>query len=190
MNTSGSETDRSIDPGRGTWIAIGIAVGIVIAAAIPYLAIWGLGSLSRAWQSLSAAGARGRLFTGALILGALLGTAVHEGIHALTWMLAGRLGRADISFGINRKALSPFAHAKVPLPSRAYRIGTAMPGLVMGVVPMSVAFAFDLPVLMIFGTFYLVLAAGDMVVLYLLRGVPGHATIQDHPTRWGCTVVA
>jgi hypothetical protein len=105
-------------------------------------------------------------------------------------MIAGGLHWADIAFGVNWQVLAPFAHAKVPLALRAYRIGAAMPGIVTGLLPVFVAIALGLPSLFLFGTCFLVLASGDALILWLVRDVPGDALVEDHPSRFGCRIVS
>ena len=41
-----------------------------------------------------------------------------------------------------------------------------------------------------FGFLMLVAAAGDVLILWVLRGVPPRAWVQDHPRQVGCLVVA
>src|SRR5512133_3431690 len=63
------------------------------------------------------------------------GIVVHELIHAVSWTVFGRLPRSAIHFGIDKKTLSPYAHCKEPLAVNSYRLGTLMPGLLMGILP-------------------------------------------------------
>jgi hypothetical protein len=171
---------RSLDPAKGN--LVGLAVFFVLAAGVmgPYLLLWGPGSLLLAWRDLSGWLAAVVVFAGLI---------VHEAIHGVTWLLAGRLGRSDISFGINWTALAPFAHAKVPLRAGAYRVGAAMPAVSLGLVPGLVGALFELPLVACFGAIFLGIAAGDVIVLVLLRSVPRDTLVLDHPTRWGCDVL-
>lgn len=112
---------------------------------------------------------------------------IHEGLHALGWGLIGRTGWKNMEFGI--QSLTPYAHCTVAMPARAYRIGAALPGLVLGVVPGIVSFFNGSGWLMVYGAFMLLAAAGDVMVLWLLRGVPASALVQDHPSEAGCQVI-
>jgi hypothetical protein len=40
----------------------------------------------------------------------------------------------------------------------------------------------------VYGVIFLIAAAGDFIVLWVLRGVPGDVLVEDHPTRAGCYV--
>lgn len=113
---------------------------------------------------------------------------LHEIIHAVTWMIAGGVSRRDISFGFAWKALSPYAHVAVPIPARAYRIGTAMPGLLTGVVPAVAALVCASGPLMLVGAMLIAGAVGDAIVLWVIRAVPGDALVLDHPSAAGCFV--
>lgn len=113
---------------------------------------------------------------------------VHEAIHAITWVLAAGVGWHSISFGFAWKALSPYAHVDVPIPARAYRIGTAMPGLLTGVVPGLVALLLASGPLMLVSAMLIAGAVGDAIVLWVIRDVPGDVAVLDHPTAAGCYV--
>jgi hypothetical protein len=179
--TEDATKDCSIDPSKGSRIGLALVSGLVVACCIPYVAIWGLKPLLLAWD---------RLNVFVVIAAVIVGLVLHEAIHGFTWMLAGRLRASDIAFGMNWRLLSPSAHAKVPLKARAYRIGTVMPCLVLGIGPLIVGTAVGAPGAVFFGTGFVALAAGDLLVLFLLRKEPHDALVQDHPTRWGCAVVA
>ena len=173
--------DRSIDPVGAIWLAIGSVLSLLGAAIAPYLALHGSEPLLTAWDQLS-------LWMFVAVL--LVGSAAHEGLHALTWLVAGKLRYSDLRFGINWRTLAPFAHSRAPLPVNAYRIGVVMPGLVLGLVPVVMGTALGWPLLTLFAAILLAAAAGDLVVLFLLRHDRSPVMVQDHPTRWGCTIVA
>src|SRR5688572_1909083 len=56
---------------------------------------------------------------------------VHEGLHALAW--GAFAGYRNIKFGF--KEMTPYTHCIVPMPAWAYRLGGALPGVVLGVIP-------------------------------------------------------
>jgi hypothetical protein len=59
----------------------------------------------------------------------------HEGLHAVGWVIFGRLSWQDVSFGLDRKTLSPYTHVNAPMPAAAYRGGALLPGVVTGLLP-------------------------------------------------------
>ena len=91
--------------------------------------------------------------------------------------------------GFQWKVLTPYAHCTVPMPARPYRIGAAVPGIALGIVPIAAATALGNGPLLAFGLFFLLAAGGDALILWLLRDVPGDRLVEDHPTRAGCYVL-
>lgn len=118
----------------------------------------------------------------------VVGAVVHELLHALGWILFGRLPRSAVEIGVKWKLLTPYAHSRQPMPVSGYRWGTALPGLLMGILPSSLAVIAGSGPLLLFGTFFTVVAGGDFLVLWLLREVPKRALVEDHPSRVGCVV--
>lgn len=160
---------------------IGAAALPVAFAPVPlHAALWG-------WESfhlrLIVAAA---LFVPATILGVLL----HEGLHALGFILLGGAPRKRIRFGIDRETLSPFAGCSAPMGIGAYRASVALPALVLGGVPLAAGLAAGLGWLTAWGCWMLALAGGDAAALWAARRVPAGARVLDHPGRVGCRVVA
>jgi hypothetical protein len=121
----------------------------------------------------------------ALVLG---GVVAHEGLHGIAWRWASGLPASAISFGVQWKTLTPYAHASAPMRARAYRIGAAAPGVVLGLVPALVGLAMGWGLAFAFGVFFTFAAGGDALILWLLRGVPSDTHVSDHPTHAGCLV--
>jgi hypothetical protein len=115
-----------------------------------------------------------------------VGVVAHEAVHGLGWMVAGRVPFRAMRFGF--RSLTPFAHCTVPLPARAYRIGIAAPGVLVGLLPALLGTTLSVGGLAAFGWLLTGTAGGDLLVLWLLRGVPPGAMVEDHPTRAGCLV--
>ena len=85
----------------------------------------------------------------------VIGIFVHEFIHGLTWALAAKIGFANIKFGFQLKTLTPYAHCKLPMKTNAYRIGAAMPLLIVGILPYLFALISNNPYVFGFGLFFL-----------------------------------
>lgn len=153
---------------------------IALLSIGPHLALWGLPEP----PFPSALGAI-LLFCGAFVLGVLL----HEGLHGLGHLWGGASWK-DVQFGMHWKALTPFARCEVPLRARSYRIAIALPGVVLGGGPLAFGLSTGSWLATFYGFLMLVAAAGDFLILWILRGVPAGAWVQDHPEQVGCLVVA
>lgn len=143
-----------------------------------YVLIWG-----RPHMSLHVSGIL--LIAGLFIVGVLL----HEAIHGFVWALWGTKSFATIKFGMNVRALAPYAHATVPMKASAYRLGAISPALVLGALPALGGIVTGSLIALIFGAIFLAAAAGDFLVLWMIRHVPANALVEDHPTRAGCIVI-
>ena len=121
--------------------------------------------------------------------GFFLSIVVHEVLHALAAMAFGGLRWNEISFGMNWKTLTAYAHPRVPVPARAYAAVAAAPGIVLGLVPAVVGLATGSGAWSGYGALMLAAAAGDVLILWILRSVPATALVQDHPSRVGCSIV-
>ncbi|MBQ3266635.1 MAG: DUF3267 domain-containing protein, partial [Atopobiaceae bacterium] len=116
---------------------------------------------------------------------------VHELIHGLTWSRFVPGGFADIEFGIMGDSLTPYCTCKTPLQRKAYMMGALAPLVVLGIIPIAVAFCIGSVVLLFVGIFMVDGAVGDiMIVLKLLthRSQTDDVLIFDHPTEAGCVV--
>jgi hypothetical protein len=128
-------------------------------------------------------------FSLAILLPALiLGVVVHELLHAAGWMIWGKKRWQAITFGIKWQWLAPYAHCTEPMPARAYRWSTFLPGLLLGIVPGLLALLGGSGLLAAFAFFFIAAAGGDFLVLWLIRGVPATVLVEDHPERAGCYV--
>jgi hypothetical protein len=169
-----------MDPGRAGVISTPVAFALLGGVLLPHHLLHQQSALKALFT------ATGGFGLAALLIGAIV---VHEAIHGITWMLAGRLRPGDIAYGVMWKALMPFAHPKPPITARAYAIGGAMPGIVLGLLPAIVGLATGRGAWSGFGAILLAAAAGDALVLWSLRGVPPAMLVRDHPSRVGCEIV-
>lgn len=153
---------------------------IALLSIGPHLALWGLPEP----PFPSDPGAI-LLFCVAFVGGVL----VHEGLHGLghVW---GEASWADVRFGMHWQALTPFAQCTVPTRARSYRLAIALPGLVLGVGPLAIGLWTGTWLATFYAFLMLVAAAGDFLILWILRGVPAGAWVQDHPQQVGCLIVA
>jgi hypothetical protein len=112
----------------------------------------------------------------------------HEALHAIGWLVFGRLSRQAVSFGLDRKTLSPYTHVSTPMPAAAYRAGALLPGVVTGLLPAVIGILLRSGPLTLIGAALLSGAVGDLMVLWVIRQVPGDRLVIDHPSRAGCWV--
>jgi hypothetical protein len=120
-----------------------------------------------------------------LFLGLIVGIAVHELIHGITWACFAQRGWKSISFGIIWKYLTPYCHCDEPMRIRPYQLACLMPGFVLGVIPSVFAlFIGNLP-LLLWGIFFIAAAAGDIWMAWLLTKENPNSLVLDHPSEAG-----
>lgn len=164
----------TLTPEEANRRALPLALLVMALYFIPYALRWGFGV---------------SLLTGALVIGAaLISVPIHEGLHALGFLI-GRVQPADLEIGIFWKALTPYAHCKVPVTARVYRLAILLPGLALGLAPGIAGIIGGSAGLMLYGTAMTVAALGDCLIVWLLRGVSGDTRVQDHPELVGCEIV-
>ena len=124
-----------------------------------------------------------------MLVALLVGIVAHELLHAVAFVHIGKVGWSAIKFGFSWKGLAPYAHCRRPLTATAYRAATLLPGLVLGVVPGLLGIALGSWWLVLWGTFMLIAAGGDLAVWWAIRTVPADALVLDHPTKAGCQIL-
>lgn len=173
--------DRSISLLRANYLMVFFAVPAVLLPVWLYGMLWSWAPVVRFVTGGSAL----------LLLGAVLaGIVLHELLHAAVWAVAARRPLRSMRFGFDWKTITPYAHCPDAMSARAYRIGAVAPLLALGVVPTAAALIVGSPPLLGFGLFFIFAAGGDMLILWLLRGTPSTALVEDHPHRAGCYVLA
>lgn len=113
----------------------------------------------------------------------------HEATHALGWILFAGVAPGNIRFGFAWRTLSPYAHALVAMPAAGYRVGVILPLIVTGIIPVVVGTIANLGWLTAAGAVLVSGAVGDLIVLWVIRAVPGAAQVIDHPKNAGCYVL-
>lgn len=175
-------SDRSISLARANLLTLAIAAPLVGMMLLAYLRLApGGGGLALGGTASSALA-----FLALVVVGIL----AHEGIHGLAWAYFGRLPLGRIRFGLQVKTLTPYAHALDPMPARAYRLGAVLPAVLLGGLPYIVGTALGSPGAALYGMIFTFAAGGDLLVLWLIRGVDARALVLDHPSRAGCIVLA
>jgi hypothetical protein len=156
---------------------IALSIGGLLTAAS--MMAWGADRLANAFR-------RAMLErTGILIVGFVAGVVAHELLHAVGWTLASGKGWQAVSFGFQVKTLSPYVHLEEPLPARAYRVGTLLPGAALGLLPWVVGMLTGDGLFTLFGILFTTMAGGDLTSIWLLRRAGPDQLVQDHPERMG-----
>lgn len=119
----------------------------------------------------------------------IIGAALHEMLHAVLWIFFTKKGFKSIKFGITKSDFSPYIHCTEPLPVWVYRIGTVLPGLVLGIMPAVWAIFTGRFWLLMFGFFFSWAATGDFIILYMIRNLKKNILVYDHPQKVGCYIV-
>jgi hypothetical protein len=176
------KTDLSISMDRANLYSMAFALPAVLLLALAYILRWGGSAF---WQGFNILFGNFIVF----IVVFFLGVVVHELIHGLSWMLFGRKPFGVIKFGFQLKTFTPYAHCTVPLPVNPYRLGTAMPGILLGLLPALIGILTGNGVLLGFGLLFTAAAGGDMLILWLIRHVDGDKLVEDHPTNAGCYIL-
>lgn len=181
------KTDRSLSLLWANLLSMALIVPVGIVGAAPFYLLWGEAAMNAGSDALF-----GNLW---VFVGAMAGgIVVHEAIHGLTWQAAAE-GESPaeegspVEYGIKWKTLTPYAHLKRPVTARAYRWGTAMPGLALGAAPLVASYLTGSGTLFWFGLVFTWVASGDAMILWMIRGVSPDTAVEDHPERAGCWVV-
>jgi hypothetical protein len=148
------------------------------AVLIPYWLVWREMPLTRSQG-----------FDSGLILLALIPSIiVHELLHGVGYLIGGaKLG--EIKIGFQWKHLMPYAHCRVPLSAAGYRLGVALPGLVLGIIPAVAAILAHNATLSIYAATMVIAAVGDLIILWMLIPVRGNVRVQDHPSKPGFQIL-
>ena len=123
------------------------------------------------------------------ILTLLLGIVAHEFLHGLGWSFYAKKRWKAITFGVNWKLLTPYCHCNEHLRLKAYRIGSILPAIILGIVPAIISILIGHIGLLVFGFFFTFAAGGDFMILWLLRKERSGTLVQDHPHLIGCIVI-
>lgn len=169
-----NRVDKTLSPLRVNVLSIMLTLWVTAAFFIPYALIWGSDSL---WA----------VFDGWLLLVLVLSVVVHEVLHAVGYTLVGRVSWREVRFGT--KWLMVYVHCRVPMTASAYRIAVVLPGVILGLVPGMMGLAWGNAWLTVYGTLMTISALGDLMILWLIRSVPGDVRVQDHPSAPGCQVL-
>lgn len=168
--------------GAANAYAIVLVIPIIAILIFPYIWIHG-------WETFAIDIFHFFINIPLLIVSIIVGTLAHEYIHAISWWLLDDIPWDKIHFGFKWKTLTPYVHCPEHIEVSNYRWSVAMPGIVLGIIPYLLALFLQNGWLLGFGLFFAIAAVGDLLILWLLRGVEKGKKVQDHSEKIGCKIV-
>ena len=112
----------------------------------------------------------------------------HELIHGVFWSMFTPHHFNDVKFGIMKPSMNPYCTCLVPLKKGPYILGTMMPLILLGILPMIAGIAAGNSNFLFLGIIMADAAAGDIMIISKLLGYKSNAdeiTYMDHPTEAG-----
>lgn len=116
----------------------------------------------------------------------IFGISFHEFLHGITFALVNEKGFKSIKFGITRSSFTPYCHCTEPLKRNYYILVAAVPGIIMGILPLIVGFIIANPFVCFIGYLFILGALGDVIIVYYnLRYVKKEEMVLDDPSKIG-----
>lgn len=162
-------------------------LGLAAVVFVPYVLLWGLPEVP-ALEEVPRLLVEAVLHVLLFLLVYAISVFVHEGLHAAGMMAFAGVPPRTIRFRARLREGIAYVHTDRPMSARAYRGVLALPGIVTGVLPAGAGLFYGSGWLAFYGFVMLASALGDLVVLRLMRPLPGDALVRDHPSRVGCQV--
>jgi hypothetical protein len=175
------KTDLSFSLGQATAIALGMTpiIGLIVLGL--FSLIWGMDSLL--------AGASLFKHLHILLPTIFVGILIHEGLHWLGYVGFAHLPWGTVRFGFSLRSFAAYVHSDSPVSISAYRRLVALPGVILGVIPVFVGVAWEIGSMTLYGFLMLIGASGDIAILWKIRRVSPESLVMDHPYRAGCWVL-
>lgn len=161
--------------GKVNLITLLMIVPLALLIVVPYFMLWDYATFAKGKE----------VFLDYILLFLLGGVIAHELLHGITWSFFTSVGMKSIKFGVNWKYLAPYCHCSEPLKVKRYKIGVAMPLIVLGIIPALMALLTGNGTLLIFGFIFSLAAGGDIISLFLLRKLDKNSYVSDHPDKMG-----
>ncbi len=158
-------------------------IPVILVFGLPYYLLWGNNMGINEIKELLTP------FNSFYVLGVLiLGIIIHELIHGIFFAMYAKQGLKSIKFGVLWNMLTPYCHCKEPLKVKHYMVGGIMPAIILGIIPSLVAIIIGNLPLLLFGILFTVAAAGDFLIINLIRKENKSDLVQDHPSEAGCYI--
>jgi len=174
MEEEGKKTiEYTMGFGKANLFAFVLAIPITAIILIPFVLIWDYETFNIGKDA----------FMDYFLLMLVGGIIIHELLHGFTWGFFAPNGMKSIKFGV--KWLTPYCHCKEPLKVKHYKIGGAIPLIVMGIIPSIAGLIIGHGGIVTFGFFFTWAAGGDIIALFMLRKLNNDTYVSDHPNKMG-----
>ena len=113
---------------------------------------------------------------------------VHELVHGITWSLFTEHHWKDIEFGFMKEYMTPYCTCACPLSRGHYIIGTVMPLILLGLIPMAAAILAGSYLWLWLSVVMTISAGGDILIIINILKHKSNAEevfYIDHPTQAG-----
>jgi len=117
-------------------------------------------------------------WVGAIVM-FVAGAAIHELLHAAAWTTVAHVPWTMVSFRRSRRKLGIIAQLDVPVPAGRYRIGAAVPALMLGIVPILVGILTGSGLVALWGDVFLFESFSDVAILAAIRRLPPYALVIE-----------
>jgi hypothetical protein len=115
-----------------------------------------------------------------------VGFLFHELLHFLTWHFLSKIPFQDFRIGMRWNSFTPIIACQRPMPLFVFRVGLIMPFLVMGLVPMGLAFYLKNTWFLFSAVIFMAWASADILTFLLLWNSPKNSFVEMHRSRLGC----
>ena len=159
--------------------AAGLILPVLFATGIPFFVLHGLSPFD-GWSIMG---------TLQFLILLMVGIPVHEFLHGIVFGAFAHGGYKSVKFGVDRSTFTPFCHCKAPIRVQYYRLGALMPLFVLGALPFVLSLFNGSFAWWLYGYIYIIAAGGELVALKMLKNIPGHRKVLDHPHKMGFYVL-
>ncbi len=170
-----SIVEYTMNIGRVNLYVFLMIIPVLMIYLIPFILIWDFEIFNSGRKSFM------NYFLPVLFFGIIF----HELLHGITWSLFAPGGFRSVKFGIHWKFLTPYCHCKEPLKVWQYKLGGAMPLIIMGILPSVSGIITGNGAILFFGIFFTWAAGGDIISLFMLRKINNNSYVFDHPDKMG-----
>lgn len=171
--TSENKTEFTLSIPKANFYSLLMIIPITAIYLIPFIMIWDFKTFDIGRKEFL------HLFLYMFVFGII----IHEFLHGITWLFFTQKGLKSIQFGLN--GLTPYCHCKEPLKVKHYKLGGAMPLIVMGIIPSLTGLIWGNGLFLCVGIFFSWTAGGDILSLFMLRKFDRNKMVYDHPNKMG-----